>query len=194
MNTHQALEHLRNGETASANSNLHICMHKIAQDALKITSELNSAYHEPEEIRRIFSKLIGKEVPKSFTLFPPFYSECAKNIFIGENVFINCGCHFQDQGGIYIGDNALIGSYVVMATINHSLSPENRADNHPSPIHIGKNVWIGSGAIILPGVTIGDNTVVGAGSIVTKDLPANVVAVGNPCKILREINEHILSV
>ena len=94
-------------------------MHRLAQEAMQITVELNSGYHEAEEVRRLFSKLIGKPVSDTFRMFPPFYCECGKNIFIGENIFINCGCHFQDHGGIYIGDGALIGSYVVMATINH---------------------------------------------------------------------------
>ena len=165
-------------------------MHRLAEEAMQITAELNSGYHEAEEIRRLFSKLIGKPVPDTFSMFPPFYSECGKNIFIGENVFINCCCHFQDQGGIYIGDGTLIGSYVVMATINHGQKPLQRSDNFPAPIHIGKNVWIGSHATILPGVTIGDNAIVAAGAVVSKDVPENTVVGGVPAKMIKYIEQE----
>jgi acetyltransferase-like isoleucine patch superfamily enzyme len=106
-------------------------------------------------------------------------------------VFINSSCHFQDQGGIFIGDGSLIGHNVVIATLNHDLNPKRRADTIPSPVRIGKNVWVGSNSTILSGVTIGDNSVIGAGSVVTKDIPPNVVAVGNPCKVLRPITENM---
>ena len=103
---------------AADGSQLHNFMHRLAEEAMQITAELNSGYHETAKIRCLFSKLIGKPVPDTFSMFPPFYSECGKNIFIGENVFINCCCHFQDQGGIYIGDGTLIGSYVVLSLIH----------------------------------------------------------------------------
>ena len=112
------------------------------------------------------------------------------DIFLGKRVFINFGCHFQDQGGVYIGDGALIGSYVVMATINHGLDPAHRADNHPSPIRIGKNVWVGSHATILPGVTVGDNAIVAAGAVVTKDVPPNTVVGGVPARMLKTIAQQ----
>lgn len=187
MNIQEALECLRNGQMAAGGSELHSFMHRLAEEAMQITTELNNCYHEPEEMRILFSKLVGKPVPKTFSMFPPFYSECGKNIFIGENVFINCGCHFQDHGGIYIGDGTLIGSYVVMATINHGQKPSERSDNFPAPIHIGKKVWIGSHVTILPGVTIGDNAIVAAGAVVSKDVPANTVVGGVPAKIIKEV-------
>ncbi len=162
-------------------------MHKMSQEALKITAELNNGYHSPQEIQKLMEKLTQKPIDKSFAMFPPFYSECGRNIYIGKNVFINCCCHFQDQGGIYIGDGALIGSFVVLATINHSLNPAQRSDNHPSPIHIGKNVWLGSHCTVLPGVTIGDNSVIAAGAVVTKDVPAYSVAAGVPAGVIKKI-------
>ena len=110
-----------------------------------------------------------------------------KNLHIGRNVFINSGCRFQDQGGITIGDGTLIGHNVVMATLNHSENPEERANLHPAPIHIGRNVWIGASATILPGVTIGDGAIVGAGAVVTRDVPENTIVVGIPAKILRPV-------
>ncbi len=190
MNMQEAVGCLRNGQVAVGDSELHSFMHRLAQEAMQITAELNSGYHETSEIRRLFSKLIGKPVPDTFSLFPPFYSECGKNIFIGENVFINCCCHFQDHGGIYIGDGTLIGSNVIMATINHGQNPINRADNYPAPIHIGKKVWIGSHATILSGVTIGDNAIVAAGAVVTKDVPANTVVGGVPAKTIKKFLEE----
>ena len=190
MNMQEALEHLRNGKMAADGSELHGFMHQLAEEAMQITAELNSGYHEAAKIRRLFSKLIGKPVSDTFRVFPPFYSECGKNIFIGENVFINCYCHFQDQGGIYIGDGTLIGSYVVMATINHGQMPSQRSDNFPAPIHIGKNVWIGSHATILPGVTIGDNAIVAAGAVVSKDVPESAVVGGVPAKMIKYIEQE----
>ncbi len=183
---------LRSGEIARGGSIEHMGMHILAQEALKIISELNGSYHEPEEIRAIFSRLIGKNVDSGFTLFPPFYTECGRNIFLGKNVFINFGCHFQDQGGIYIGDNVLIGSQTVIATINHGISPKERSDNFPQPVKIGNGVWIGSKVTILPGVTIGDNAVIGAGSVVTKDVESNIVALGAPAKKVKSIPDFDL--
>lgn len=163
--------------------------HKMSQEAMKITTELNNKYHTPEEIVEIFSKLTGKNVDKSFRLFPPFYTDCGKNITVGKNVFINSCCHFQDQGGVFIDDGALIGHNVVFATLNHDILPEKRQSIYPAPIKIGKNVWIGSNSIILSGVTIGDGAIVGAGSVVTKDVPENSVVAGNPAKIIKHIKE-----
>ena len=119
-------------------------------------------------------------------MFPPFYTDCGKNITVGKNVFINSGCRFQDQGGISIGDGTLIGHNVVLATLNHGISPDERHDLFPAPIHIGKNVWIGANATVLPGVTIGDNAVIAAAAVVTKDVPANVVVAGVPAKVIRK--------
>ena len=124
---------------------------------------------------------------ETFGLFPPFYTDCGKNIHIGKNVFINMGCKFQDQGGIYIGDGALIGHNVVLATLNHAMSPEDRASMIPAPIRIGKRVWIGANATVLPGVTIGDGSIVAAGAVVTKDVPENTVVAGVPAVPIRHL-------
>ena len=177
MKREEFLEYLRRGNPVTGGSDMHLLMHELAAEALKETAELNGSYHEPEEMRRLFSKIIGKPVDDSFSMFPPFYTECGKNIYIGKNVFINCGCHFQDHGGVYIGDNVLVGSYVVFATINHGQKPEDRSSNYPAPIHIGNGVWIGSHATILPGVTVGDNAVIAAGAVVNRDVPKGAVAV-----------------
>lgn len=163
----------------------------ISHQAMKLTTELNGSYHTPEEIQEIFSELTGKQVDKTFGMFPPFYTDCGKNITVGKNVFINSGCRFQDQGGISIGDGTLIGHNVVLATLNHGIVPDERHDLFPAPIHIGKNVWIGANATVLPGVTIGDNAVVAAGAVVTKDVPANVVVGGIPAKVIHPIASHM---
>lgn len=182
------LDELNSGRTVVAGSELHLYMQKLSQEALKITAELNGGYHDGEEVREIFSRLIGRPVDESFGLFPPFYTDCGKNLRIGKHVFINSGCRFQDQGGITLGDGALIGHNVVMTTLNHSEQPEERANLHPAPIHIGRNVWIGASATILPGVTIGDGAIVGAGAVVTRDVTENMIVAGVPAKILRPIN------
>lgn len=188
MDEKNYLEYLRQGNAVKGGSDLHMQMYELSEKALRLTAQLNGTYHEPEERRTLFSKIIGKPVDESFGIFPPFYTDCGRNIFIGKDVFINCGCHFQDQGGIYIGDGVLIGSQSVLATINHGMLPEERADTHPAPIHIGNKVWIGSHVTILPGVTIGDGAVIAAGAVVTKDVAANTVVSGVPAKLLKHIS------
>lgn len=162
-------------------------MNEMSDEARRITFELNGAYHTPEEIRAIISRLFGKKVDDSFRVFPPFYTDFGKNITLGKNVFINACCHFQDHGGITLGDDCLIGHNVVFATLNHGIAPHERASTYPAPIRIGKNVWIGSNSTILQGVTIGDNAIVAAGSVVAKDVPANTVVGGVPAKYIRAI-------
>ena len=163
---------------------------ELFQEAVRIGMELNTKYHTPEELREIMGRLIGKQVDRSFRIFPPFYTDFGKNITIGKDVFINSGCHFQDQGGIEIGDGALIGHNVVLATINHGLNPKENRKNHYAPIKIGAHVWIGSNATILPGVTIGDYAVVAAGAVVTRDVPAMTVVGGVPARVLKTIQEE----
>lgn len=189
MELNDFLAHLNNGQAVTGGSELHQFMHKVSNEAMKITAILNEGYHTPEEIRDLFSELIGKPVDDSFGLFPPFYSDCGKNITVGKSVFINSGCHFQDQGGITIGDGALIGHNVVLATLNHDFAPQKRSTLHPAPIVIGENVWIGANATIVPGVTVGNGAIIAAGAVVTKDVPENVIVGGVPAKIIKEIND-----
>lgn len=184
------LDHLNSGTPVRGGSKVHRFMHSVSQEAMKLTAEINSGYHTPEELRELFSRLTGKPVDESFGMFPPFYTDCGKNIHVGKNVFINMGCKFQDQGGIFIGDGALIGHNVVLATLNHAESPADRASMIPAPIHIGKNVWIGANATVLPGVTIGDGAIVGAGAVVTRDVPENTIVCGVPAKVLRTVKEE----
>ena len=147
----------------------------------------NNAYHTPEEVRNLLSRLFGKTVDESFRVFPPFYTDFGKNITVGKNVFINACCHFQDHGGVSLGDGCQIGHNVVFATLNHGLAPEDRQTTYPAPITLGKNVWVGSNSTILQGVTIGDNAVIAAGAVVTKDVPENTIVGGVPARIIRKI-------
>ncbi|MDE6280613.1 MAG: sugar O-acetyltransferase [Oscillospiraceae bacterium] len=187
MKEMEVLEQMRRGQPMPAGSPGHRVMHDLAQEALQITMELNSRYHTPGEVRALFSQLVGKPVDEGFSMFPPFHTDCGKNITVGRNVFINACCCFQDQGGITIGDEVLIGHGVVLATINHGLSPDERGDNYPAPIVVGNKVWIGSHAAILPGVTIGDGAIIAAGAVVTRDVPANVIVGGVPAKVIKAV-------
>lgn len=119
-------------------------MNDMSNEARRITFELNNAYHTPEEVRNLLSRLFGKTVDESFRVFPPFYTDFGKNITVGKNVFINACCHFQDHGGVSLGDGCQIGHNVVFATLNHGLAPEDRQTTYPAPIALGKNVWVGS--------------------------------------------------
>lgn len=186
------LEHLDSGRPVGGGSETHLFMHGVSQEALKITAQINGSYHEPQELRALFSRLTGRPVDESFGLFPPFYTDCGKNIHVGKNVFINMGCKFQDQGGIFIGDGALIGHNVVLATLNHAKSPCDRSTMLPAPIHIGKNVWIGANATVLPGVAIGDGAIVAAGAVVNRDVPENTVVGGVPAKVIKHLSEEDL--
>lgn len=189
MDSEEFIREIKRRNYVEANSEMHLHMHETAQRARKITVKMNDEYRTPEEIRELFSELIGKEVGEGFGLFPPFNADYGLNITVGKNVFINSGCCFQDQGGIEIGDNVLIGQQVVIATINHDLNPQKRASMRMAPVKIGNNVWIGAHATILSGVTVGDGAVIAAGAVVTKDVPENTVVGGVPAKILKQIEE-----
>ena len=166
---------------------MNACMHAAALNAHRLTAALNNTYHEPEELRAMLSQITGEPIHETVSVFPPFYTDFGRNLHIGKNVFINAGCHFQDQGGITIGDGALIGHNVVFATIDHALDPEDRSCRF-APIRLGRNVWIGAGAVITKGVTIGDGAVVAAGAVVTRDVPANTVVGGMPARVIKTID------
>lgn len=187
MTIEQLNEHMLSQRRVEGTSAEHKLMHAVSECARKITAELNAGYRSQEEIRCLMSSLTGKAVDNNLTLFPPFYSDYGKNITIGKNVFINSGCCFQDQGGIEIGDGSLIGQQVVIATLNHGLAPNDRQSLLPGKVVIGKNVWIGAHATVLPGVNIGDNSVIGAGAVVNKDVPPDCIVAGVPAKIIKKI-------
>ena len=177
---------LNTGRGSEMTDEMNRCVLQTCQETLRKTMELNNRYHTPEEIVAIMSDITGEQIDPSFNMFPPFHADFGRNIHIGRNVFINSGCHFQDQGGIYIGDNVLIGHNVVLATINHDLNPCDR-HNIYKPIYIGDRVWIGSNVVVTQGVTIGEGAVIGAGAVVTKDVEPFTVVGGVPAKFIKKI-------
>jgi acetyltransferase-like isoleucine patch superfamily enzyme len=159
--------------------------------AMAITARLNRlTFNDADEIRALFSELIGKEVDKSFLLIPPFYTAGGDEIRVGRHVFVNQNCTFYDLGGPDIADDVMIGPNVSIITMGHPLEPsKRRAATIGKPIVVEKGVWIAAGAIIIGGVTVGAHSVVAAGSVVTKDVPANSLVGGNPARVIRSIGE-----
>lgn len=188
MELNEFLEYVRTGKALNT-PDIYDFMDRMSDEARKLTFELNSSYHNMDEIRALLSKLFGKPVDPTFRVFPPFYADFGKNITVGKDVFINACCHFQDHGGVVIGDGCQIGHNVVFATLDHGIPPEDRRNTYPSPIVLGKRVWIGSNSTITKGVTIGDNSIVAAGAVVTRDVPANCIVGGVPAKIIKRIEE-----
>lgn len=165
-------------------------MNEMSDEARRITCRQNAEYHTPDEIRALLSELFGRRVDPSLRVFPPFYTDFGKNIHLGREVFINACCHFQDHGGVTIGDGCQIGHDVVFATLDHLIDPARRKTTCPAPIVLGRNVWVGAHATILKGVTIGDNAIVAAGAVVTKDVPADTIVGGVPARIIRRIGDR----
>lgn len=167
----------------------HIFMTEKLNEALRITHKINNEFHTPDEIQELFAKLTNTELNETLNVIPPFNTDFGKNIHIGQRVFINSGCKMQDQGGIYIGNDVLIGHNACLLTLNHEMEPENRADMHPKPIHIEDKAWLGSNVTVLPGVTIGEGAIVAAGAVVTKDVESNTIVGGVPAKIIKRISD-----
>lgn len=157
---------------------------------LDLISKLNAEAGEIAEVRRRLGEIFRKEIPESTTIFPPFHTNFGQFISLGKNVFINHGCSMLDAGGISIGDDVLIGPKVCLVTENHPLDPNDRKALLPAPIVIGKNVWIGAAVTVLPGVTVGENAILAAGAVVTKDVPANVVVAGVPAKVVKSLSSE----
>jgi acetyltransferase-like isoleucine patch superfamily enzyme len=157
--------------------------------AMAITARLNRlTCNDADKIRALFSELIGKKVHESFLLFPPFYTAGGDEICVGRNVFVNQNCTFYDLGGLNIADDVMIGPNVSILTAGHPLEPSRRrAATIGKPIAIQKNVWIAAGATIIGGVTVGENSVVAAGAVVTKNVPPNTLVGGNPARVIRSI-------
>jgi acetyltransferase-like isoleucine patch superfamily enzyme len=185
MQLQDFVDHVNSGAPIKGGSEQHQFMHHAAQDALRITAEINTGYRSPEDVRLLLAKLTGQPIDDSVVVFPPIYSEFGKNLSFGKNVFINIGCRFQDAGGISIGHGTLIGHGSTLTTLNHGVDPDRRADMVPAPIVIGRKVWLGAAVTVVPGVTIGDGAIVGAGAVVTKNVPANAVVAGVPAKLIR---------
>ena len=166
---------------------------KEQQICLDKLYDYNMTRPTESEKRQELLKEMFAEIGEDCYIEPPFHANWGgKHVHFGKCVYANFNFTAVDDTHIYVGDYTMFGPNVILATAGHPILPELRQEayQYNMPVHIGQNCWLGAGVIVLPGVTIGDNTVIGAGSVVTKDIPSNVVAVGNPCRVLREINEH----
>lgn len=159
-------------------------------DTMAATAEMNAkGWLTPEEVHEYLRRITGREIDKSTTLLPPFYVDYGKHIKIGKGCFIQQCCTFFGRGGITLGENVLVGPKVNIITINHDPDPENRSATYGRPVVIEDKVWIGINATILPGVKIGYGAIVGANSVVTKDVPPMTVVAGNPARIIKTLNK-----
>ena len=166
---------------------------KEQEGCLELLYDFNAIRPSESEKREELLKKMFGSIGKGCYIEPPFRANWGgRHVFMGNYVYANFNLTLVDDGNIYIGDKVMFGPNVTVATANHPITPElrDRMLQYNRDVHIENNVWIGSNVVIVPGVTIGENTVIGAGSVVTKNIPANVVAYGNPCKVIREINEH----
>src|SRR5699024_5772244 len=172
-------------------SEVNKAMVKVSGETRTLCAKLNNGVFTDEQVRRQVSNIINQELDDGFSLFLHFTTDFGKNIKIGKNVFINSGCRFQDQGQIIIGNECLIGHNVVLATINHDYNPLNRGTMYLKPIILKDKTWIGSSSTILPGVTVGENSIVAAGSVVTKDVAPNTIVGGNPATFISHLEDKL---
>ena len=181
------LQAMDSGQEIIAGSEEHRVMVAASERAMRITSRMNAEFNSLSEVREQLEDLFRAPLPEGVGVLLPFSTDCGLNTHLSKGVFINAGCRFQDQGGIYIGARSLVGHNAVIATLNHNMDPEKRANLIPSPVRIGEDVWLGANATIVPGVTIGNGAVVAAGAVVTKDVPARTVVGGVPARVIKEI-------
>lgn len=179
-------ERLQSGEAVSFNDPQYPEIFGIVSHTMKLSTELNASA-DTDHIRKLLGEITGSIIDPSTTLFAPFTINLGIFTRIGKNVFINAACSFLDMGGITIEDDVLIGPKVNLITESHPLDPAERKKLLVKPVVIKRNAWIGAGVTILPGVTVGENSVVAAGAVVSKDVPANTVVAGIPAKVIRQI-------
>ena len=183
----ELLEKIQTSEFISNEDSIFTEINEIVENTLKLTSELNTGYKTPEEVRNILSKITGNKIDNSVQVLTPFNTDFGANIRLGKDVFINKSCMFVDLGGIELEDKVLIGPDVKILSVNHPLDPKNRRGVILKSVKIKHNAWLGAGVTVCPGVTIGENSVIGAGSVVTKDVPNNTVYAGVPAKFIKNI-------
>ncbi len=186
MESNTVFQRLLNGESISPNDPQAFRLREASFETKKLLVQMNNA-SDPLVIRDLLSQITGSQIDESVAVFTPLYINYGKHTKIGKNVFINFDCVFLDLGGITIDDGVLIAPKVSLLSESHPISPDQRQSLVPKPIHIKRNAWIGANATILQGVTIGENSVVAAGSVVSQDVPDNVVVGGIPAKIIKEI-------
>jgi acetyltransferase-like isoleucine patch superfamily enzyme len=187
QNNRDIFERMKAGEPIRLDDPQYPRVQEVVSRTIHLTAELNTSSKDVDQIRKKLSELIGNEVDESTIVFTPFYTNFGRFIQIGKNVFVNHACTFLDMGGITLEDDVLIGPKVNLITENHPLDPANRKAVLSKPIVVKRNAWIGAAATILPGVTIGENSVVAAGAVVTSDVPPNTVVGGVPAKIIKVI-------
>ena len=179
-------ERLRRGEVISMNDPEAYKMRDASYATKKLLIQMNNTA-DPAQVRDLLRQITGSDIDESTAVFTPLYINYGKHTRIGKNVFINFDCTFLDLGGITIEDNVLIAPKVSLLSEGHPVSPDGRQSLVPAPVHIKRNAWIGANATILPGVTIGENAVVAAGAVVTKDVPDNTIVGGIPAKVIKTI-------
>lgn len=188
MNLIQAFDRFQSGEVIPPNDPVFSVVLPIVGETLRLIGKLNEN-GDIAEAREILSQIFGQEIDENTVVFPPFTTNFGRFTKVGKNVFINHGCSFLDLGGITIEDQVLIGPQVKLVTENHPLDPATRKGLITKPILIRRNAWIGAGATILPGVTIGENAIVAAGTVVSKDVADNTVVGGLPAKLIKSIDQ-----
>lgn len=184
------IERMRSGERIPETDSDFPRLCEEIEHTKRLVGELNTGYHSPDEVRTLLESIWGQPLDISVRMFPPFYTAFGKTTRVGKEVFINFGCTFLDQGGITLEDGVFIGPGAKIITEGHPEQPALRHTLQTQPVVIRSKAWIGAGAIVLPGVTIGENAIVAAGAVVTKNVPDNTIVAGVPAKILRTISER----
>lgn len=187
MKNMNILERMRAGELILESDPEYPLLYAEFEKSMNLVAQLNCGYHTPGEIRELLSELWGQPLDATVRMFLPFHTAFGKLTKVGKGVFINFGCTFLDRGGITLEDDVFIGPNVQLVTENHPEQPAIRRNVYTQPIVVKRGAWIGAGAIILPGVTIGEHSIVGAGSVVTKDVGDNMIVAGNPARVIRKI-------
>lgn len=185
----RVIERMRDGERITETDADFPLLCEEVENTRRLVGELNAGYLPPDEVRQLLGRIWGQPLDPSVRMFPPFYTAFGKLTHVGREVFINFGCTFLDQGGITLEDGVFIGPGVKIVTENHPENPESRHRLLVKPVVVRSNAWIGAGAIILPGVTVGRNAIVAAGAVVTKDVPDDAIVGGIPAKFIRNIEK-----
>lgn len=180
-------ERMKQGELIRLDDPDYPKVYEAITRAFRITGDLNSSYHDADQTRAVLSELTGQQIDETTWIIAPYNTDFGLFTRFGKHVFVNFGCSFMDRGGITLEDGVLIGPQVKLITENHAENPNMRQHVYSRPILIKRKAWLGAGVTVLPGVTIGENAIVGAGSVVTKDVPDNVIAAGVPAKIIRSL-------
>lgn len=182
------LRRLKAGEPLRKDDPEYNTFGEIVARTIRLCVEMNASATDVDQVRNHLSDIIGTEIDGSTTIFPPFYTNFGRFTSLGKNIFINHACSFLDIGGITIEDDVLIGPRVNLTTENHPIDPSDRKTVILQPILIKRNAWIGAGATVLPGVTIGENSIVAAGAVVSRDVAPNTVVAGIPAKVVKTIS------